>query len=489
MTDLNTIFGGGGGGGGGGGVPLGGLIEAQANMPDLPGFVRVNKTRILSKADYPAAAEAIGDVADNAPFVNPLAPIADGAVNHQAQTSGPTPISGTPYEIKCLDGADLWAIRVGTKVYLSSTGPTGEWTDTGLTISNASFQEQMAYANGYIVLVNGQNDDRGIYVNDNQNDYTSWTEFYGQGASQNGNDYHYFVEHVGSKFFVGFKINGSQANTAWYLYVCDDGVDVSNAANWTRSDLLWASPSNYGTSRSRTPIFFYDEIDDIYVAIQTEDEDVQDREYWYMKTSTDGLTWTTHPDHNSYTATNDNMWGGYPYRMPDGTRLVLYTYDNIDRYRVFGNGWDAAHTAQESITTGAHQDLASEDRQRFQIDLIDATGNSIIFFNGSNGDELAKYTWNGNGFDVSNTPNSQLFDIYFDNQARGFDLDELDNMIYVPHKGAFYALVHQVDPANTNHIYVWEYPLYSYDTTTEFAVLGVPHTDDPDNIVYQARVE
>ena len=205
--------------GGGGGVPLGGLVEAQANMPDLTGFVKVDKTRILSKTTYPDAATAIGDVADNAPFVNPLAPISDGATNHKAETSGPTAITGTPYEIKCLDGDDLWAIRVGTSVYISSTGPDGEWTDTGLTISNASFQEQMAWANGYIILVNGQNDDRGIYVNDTQDDYTSFNEFFGTGATLNGNDYHYFVEHVGEKIFVGFKLNGSTSSVNWYLYV------------------------------------------------------------------------------------------------------------------------------------------------------------------------------------------------------------------------------------------------------------------------------
>jgi hypothetical protein len=495
MSLLSDLLGGGSSqGGGGAGVPYGGLIEAQANMPDLPNFKKVNINRILAQADFPDAATAIGQIPDNAPFINPNAPIADGhsLIPVLDEADGVSFVTGGPNELKCLDGADLWALRKDSQLWISDTGVNGPWTNTGLTVTNRSNNSHwgVGWIDGWLVVIDGATDDRGIYINDNQNDYTAWIEFWPPGTAANaGMMDRVYVE--GGKFFVQHRRSNGFATDNKYFYVADpSAADPSVPANWSLSSALWGSYNNFSQNYERDIQLFYDPVDDIYIATATDRDTVLDREYWFMKTSTDGVTWTTHPSHNSYTATNDGIYGGQCWRAPDGTRLALFNYDNRNYYRVYGNGWDAAHTAEVNMGTVTGGALNNNNRVQYDIPLIDASGNSLIFFNGASGAQLAKWTWQGLalGFDVSFVGPTNLFDVYFDNVARGIDLNsELNAMIFVPSENAFFILMHDVDPANTNNLYIWKYPLYNYDPTTHFALLSVAHSD-PVNITFQARV-
>lgn len=118
MSVLQDLLGG-GSSGGGGGVPLGGLIETQANVPDLAGYKRINNRVQLTQAEYPDLYAAVGKVADNAPFVNASAPVNNSAVFYEPdEWDG---LGSTPDAFKKV-AANTWMMRRGGALWYSTAG-------------------------------------------------------------------------------------------------------------------------------------------------------------------------------------------------------------------------------------------------------------------------------------------------------------------------------------------------------------------------------
>jgi hypothetical protein len=492
MSNLDDFL---GGSSGGGGVPLGTLVEVQANTPQITQadgteYKKIAENLVLSKADYSELLAIVGELADAAPFVAPSAPLQAATELTLTTKTGAVPLTGTFNGFhKISDTA--WLLHVGSYWYISTTGPTGEYTQFPEVMGFSSHvppHRAGAYHNGYFVTAYFLNDRNAIHVNTVQDDFTVFTEIWPQSATYDTDDYIHFCEYVHDRWIVGYSLNGFYASSTMYLTYCLGTDDPSNSANWSNAiNIGTAASQNYNWDLERIWKIYYDTDDALWIACSLDDDNVADRETFQMKTSTNFTSWTNVPGTGgTFTSSNVNFTGAQIYKTPAGTRMLLYNWNNQPYARIFDNGWDAAHTEEwnENIS-----DWPNAGQRYFDnIPLIDPAAAAFYFFSLS-GAALYKRVWNEQTRDFSDEVAGN-FEVYFNGAYRNvLPGDSPAWMIYDDTRQSFITFVANVDPANTTQVFFYEYKLQTYDPATEFALLSAPHPDGDSNIVYQVRVK
>lgn len=481
MSNLDDFLGGGTSAGGGGGVPLGGLIETSKFMPELTGYKKANVRQTLLQSEFADLYAAIGAQPDVSPQLS--------AVSDQNTFNGELDHTINTFELKIDDGTnfgnptsmfrasdDIWFAWVGAGIFYTTTGLNGTWAQLPSVSESAQNQMQAmqgAYdpVNGYVVLIS----DRHVLCNQTANDFTSWTEY----DLYNGNEYLRYVYFADGHFVIGFTTDFSngQASVAWT-------DDPRFQANWTiHANIFWfqSEQSHQASSRGQMCGYYSAALGAhvMIAGVLNWSASQNEFELWY---NTDLVNNTQFTENTVVTAATLNSSSSssmiFGPMFDSGDDLVwLCRFLNIDYVFV----WDDV-TAGWKRQIYMHGDIAfSYQQHMIPVDIPEMNYPGQLFMQDA---IMYGYHWDGSEF---SSGRSDEYKMYYDNSELNWSsYGNSRDMVQWDSVGKTMVCWAKPDTSQTGDYYLWRYPFYTYDTTTEFAIRPVTHDDS--EIVYQMRV-
>jgi hypothetical protein len=499
MSLLSDLLGGGSSGGGGGGVPLGGLIETGSKMPSLDGYLKADQTQILPQTGNEDLYAALGLIADDGPEFSVAANSTsdqDGNtiedVNHAAQvytSLGSIQNAAIDGFVKASD--TLYFYRWSNRLMISTTGPLGPYTeetsfqtDVGESAPTNYKNLSMCWGNGYLVLMGSQK----VCVNQVAHDYTSWTEY---DMDTNANRRIRGVTFINGWFFCTYVNNwsGGTGYTAWTQ-------DPRFESNWTKQQMgfNFQTENVASNSNNRHDVYYFPNADK-FVVVYGCNYRAADRhffEVWYM-TDPATETFTENTDVSSLysyvTSSDNNLWMGIPFEQ--GSKICIpmefqggpyaAVFDDITTFPVTFDGVENTLIAGMSLQMNRYPFMTTADGDPLP------QGGGVTFLHMSQY-YLMNMWLEGN---ILKHSRCQVFDSIFNNEQGGFSSDGQMStawrwMIYDEDTRAM-TTIGRPDSGNYDQHWVWQFPFFSYNLSTEFAIPKAKHLNKA--VIYQTRTE
>ena len=465
--------------GSGGGIPLGGLVETSAFAPTLTNHRKATAKHILKQADFPALYAELGQIADNAFRFSELSDTSPGNNVDDMTTNIFTLVhddSGRTQDALAIIHAegDTWFMRRSSQLFISTTGSEGPFTEiTGITMPDpGNHNRSMAYNDGYLVCMT----ETSIITNTVQNDFTTWTTY--QLGDPTYGRMRYLI--VAKGYFFVLWIDSYDAgsyNISWT-------DDPRFAANWTDFDTGFNLLGGWLPSATNGSDFLaYFPGQDKIVAFMAHNYTAADRHYfeiWYMTDPVTENVFTENTAHNalwSYVANADNtLIIGAVFEQAGS---IIAAVDIIGSPRFFI--WDDITTSPTRVYADGDLQIPAFPVRASILDIpqLLPNGGVLTAYNGI----IYRYWYDGLNVQHGRTDQQ---DYWYNEAVQSWNNQASGRCwTYDESKGLIITYL-TPDSTETQDVYRWAWPIYTYDTATDFAVMPVSHTD-PD-IIYQTRV-